>query len=255
MQPDLYAEMVALEVKHFWFRARREVLEACLARFLPENVPRVILDAGCGTGANFGMLGRFGNAIGVDVFHDACVYATRKHPGLIAQGKLESLPVAKASIDLAVLLDVLEHVDNQQAVLAEMQRILRLDGLLVVSVPAFQHLWSNHDVVHCHRRRYKANELRRELEKAGFHIDYLGYFNTHLYGLVALTRFLKKHRVNEPRSDMRPPPKWLNALLYNVFRVEKFWVGRFAMPIGVSLLAVVRKIDVGAPCLDINENK
>ena len=136
---------------------------------------------------------------------------------------------------------MLEHVEDQQVVLAEMQRVLRSDGTLLVTVPAFRHLWSGHDVVHQHRRRDRADELKQELEISGFHIIYISYFNTHLYPLVALSRLLIKKSENEPKSDMQAPPSWLNSLLNGIFRAEKIWIGRLSMPLGVSLLALVRK--------------
>ena len=244
MQPQLYAEMAQLESTHFWFKARREVLSCCLSRFLPAGSKRVVLDAGCGTGVNLGIFEKFGEIIGIDIFHDACLYAAGKRPGRFAQGNLKSLPVRETSVDVVALLDVLEHVDDQRDVLLELYRVLRPGGTLLITVPAFRHLWSGHDLSHQHRRRYRAAELRQELERAGFHIDYLSYYNTHLYLPVALSRLLRKHRANEQTTDMRIPPSWINSIFYTLFRAESLWIGRFSMPFGVSLVAVSEKIQL-----------
>lgn len=233
--------MARMEASHFWFRGRSEILRACLRRFLPKTSGQLILDAGCGTGANFEMLCQFGKVLGVELHGDACRYAVTKFPGRLLQGSLESMPLRDGCCSVVALLDVLEHVDDQTGVLEELFRVLSPGGTLLLTVPAFRHLWSGHDVAHHHRRRYRAEELRREIEGVGMQVVYLSYFNTHLYPLVAAARLLGRFRKERSVSDMQLPPAWLNQLLYQIFRAERLWVGRCVSPLGVSLVALAKK--------------
>lgn len=241
MQPELYTDMARLEDQHFWFRGRREILTACLRRRLSRSSNRLIVDAGCGTGANLQVLNQFGEVLGIDLHLAACQYAAAKNPGRLLQGSLESLPLRNESCSVAALFDVLEHIDDQQRVLGELRRILSPGGVLLVTVPAFRHLWSSHDVAHRHCRRYRTGALHAELHRAGFQVEYLSYFNTLLYPLIAVVRLLRCRSRETPASDMQLPPSWINALLYRVFRLESLWVGRCSAPFGVSLLAMAKK--------------
>lgn len=240
MQSELYTDMARLEPTHFWFRARRAILKVCLDRYLPHRECGLVLDAGCGTGANFTLLDSFGPVFGLDFYHDACKHCAADRPGHLAEGCLEALPLREKVFALVALLDVLEHVDDQQSVLAEMTRVLRPGGTLLITVPAFRHLWSSHDIIHHHRRRYRSTELREELNKAGLHVEYLSYFNTHLYPLVAVVRLLQRLR-SVSSSDMKAPNHYINDILYKVFRSERAWIGRVSMPFGVSIVAVAKK--------------
>lgn len=243
MQPEIYDQMARLEHEHFWFRARRNILQNCLKLYLAGSTVKeetVVLDAGCGTGANLQILDQYGKVIGIDLHLSACCHAAAKTPGQMLQGSLEKLPLCNECCSVATLLDVLEHVEGQQDVLGELFRVLSPGGTLMVTVPAFRHLWSGHDIAHQHRRRYRARELRAELNKAGFHIVYLSYFNTHLYPLIAVARLLRRqHSVSG--SDMQDPHPWLNDLLYRIFSSERLWIGRMSMPFGVSLVAIAKK--------------
>lgn len=240
MQPELYTDMARLEAGHFWFRARRAILDACLCRFLPQRTEALVLDAGCGVGANLCFLERFGRVYGVELHSDACRHGAGLQPGRLIQGTLASLPFRDSCFAVVGLLDVLEHIDDQEGVLAEILRVLQPGGSVLVTVPAFDHLWSGHDVVHGHRRRYRAPQLRKTLAVAGLEIAYLSYYNTHLYPLVAAVRLLRRAKAI-PTSDMQAPAPWLNAFLYRIFASERLWVGRLSMPFGVSLVAIATK--------------
>lgn len=241
MQPELYSDMARLELSHFWFRARRVVMATCLRRNQSDIPHGKVLDAGCGVGANLEVLGHFGTVVGIELNHDACLYTVSKFPGQLAEGQLEKLPFLDNTFAIVALLDVLEHIDDQQAVLRELTRSMQHGGVLLISVPAFRHLWSGHDIVHHHRRRYRSGELRRELEAAGLKVIYLSYFNTLLYPLVAISRLMARHRSSPPNSQMQTLPNWLNTLFYAIFCCERLWLGRFSAPFGVSLVAIVKK--------------
>jgi hypothetical protein len=116
-------------------------------------------------------------------------------------------------------------------------------GLFVCTVPAFRFLWSGHDVVNQHRRRYSRRELRQRLEAAGFAIEQLTYFNALLFPAVAGVRLIRRGRSETPRSDMALPPRWANRLLLRLFRSERRLVRRGTLPFGVSLLAVCTAVE------------
>lgn len=243
MQVEIYEQMAHLEKKHFWFKARREVLAVCLHRLLPEGQPvhPLILDAGCGTGGNLDVLSHFGTSFGVDNSQVACCFAPPKWRERLVQGDLTQLPMLSDIFNVVSLLDVLEHIHDQQKVLSEIRRILKPGGALLLTVPAYMHLWSSHDTVHKHQRRYRKDELLKELVNAGFKVNYVSYYNTYLYPLVGLVRLIKKIMGMEEKSDLQMPAKWVNQLLYRIFRLERHWIGKIHMPFGVSLVAVAFK--------------
>jgi len=242
VQPEIYEQMALFEKEHFWFRARREILSACLEMYAPEKLKNLaILDAGCGTGGNLPFLASFGSTFGVDSSQKACRYSSVGWKGRLAQGNLEQLPLRSLSFNIVSLLDVLEHVDDQEAVLGEIYRILKPNGVLLISAPAFMHLWSGHDVVHQHRRRYLKSQLQQEIVSAGFKVNYLSYYNSFLYPLVILVRLAKRMMKLSDSSDLQMPAPWINRLLYSVFRLERHWIGKFQIPFGVSVIAVAIK--------------
>ncbi len=243
MQAEIYEQMAHLEKKHFWFKARREVLALCLQRSLPEDQSEhpLVLDAGCGTGGNLDTLSQFGTTFGVDNSQLACCFAPIEWRDRLAQGDLRHLPMQSDMFNVVSLLDVLEHVHDQQMVLSELRRILKPGGALLLTVPAYKHLWSSHDTVHKHQRRYRKAELLKELVNAGFKVKYLSYYNTYLYPLVASVRLIKKIMGTQEESDLQMPADWINQLLYRLFRLERHWIGKLQMPFGVSLIAIAFK--------------
>jgi SAM-dependent methyltransferase len=152
------------------------------------------------------------------------------------------LPFPDDAFDLVTTLDVIEHIDDDVAALAELRRVLRPGGRLLVAVPAFMFLWGKQDEVSHHRRRYTARTLRRALAQAGFGVDRTSYFNTILFLPVAAVR-LGRRLVRRPgarQSDFDLGPASLNRLLGAVFGVEASLVARRDLPFGVSVLALAR---------------
>jgi len=234
--------MRSLEERHWWFVGRRRIVGEILASLALPGHAR-ILDAGCGTGGNLQFLSQFGAVTGVELDDDAAALARERGTWPVVKGSLpDGIPFAAQQFDLIVLLDVLEHIEDDGASLRALQGLLAPGGVLVLTVPAFQFLWSPHDEEHHHKRRYGAAGLRGVIENTGLRLSYLSYFNTWLFPMIAAVRLVRKvFPANDVGRDVQLPGPAVNAMLRAVFGSERRWIGRLRMPFGVSLLAVARK--------------
>lgn len=243
MDPHIYQQMRSLEDQHWWFSGRRRIVGQMLASIdLPEQTR--ILDAGCGTGGNLNFLSQFGEVTGVELDDGAAVLARERGSWSVLKGSLpDKMPFAEQRFDLIVLLDVLEHIDDDNASLRTLQNLLAPGGYLVLTVPAFPFLWSPHDEEHHHKRRYPAAGLQEVIQNAGLRLQYMSYFNTWLFPLVAAIRLVRRvFPAGEVGRDVALPKPVVNRMLKALFSSERHWIGRHRMPFGISLLAVARKV-------------
>src|SRR5262249_49922943 len=156
------------EASHWWFRGKRLLLDALLAHSVAQTGLR-FLDIGCGTGGVLQGLARRGSVVGVDRNELALRFCRDNGLRSGVLGDALDLPFRTGSFDVCVMMDVLEHVDAEDALLQAVRRVLRPGGSLLVSVPAFQALWSQHDVTFEHRRRYRRRQLEDRIREAGLH--------------------------------------------------------------------------------------
>lgn len=242
MEPNIYTLMASLEENHWWFAARRAIAENIIRRLrLPPDAS--ILDAGCGTGGNLSMLSRYGHVHAMELDDHARQMANTKGIARVLSGRLpDEVPYQQEQFDLIALFDVLEHVEDDRNTLKVLGSLLKPGGYLLISVPAFPFLWSKHDEVHHHKRRYFLGELKSKLENAGIEIAYSSYFNTILFPLIFGARQLGKLHTNKQESgDLTMPHPLINWLLFMVFSSERFVLGRWPLPFGVSAMAIARK--------------
>ncbi|MDP4076706.1 bifunctional 2-polyprenyl-6-hydroxyphenol methylase/3-demethylubiquinol 3-O-methyltransferase UbiG [Acidovorax sp. A1169] len=241
MRPELLAQMAAVQQTHWWFAARRDILSSVIDGLaLPAAQPRV-LEIGCGPGGNLAMLARHGSLSAMEYAPEARAAAGRLGLCPVEAGGLpEPVPFADGSFDLVCLLDVLEHVEHDDAALARVARLLKPGGRLLLTVPAYQWLWSGHDVDHHHHRRYTAGRVRAKATKAGLVVHRAGYFNTVLFPLIAIARLAGKlaGRKGGDTETALPSP-WLNATLRTLFGAERPLVARMGLPFGTSVIAVL----------------
>ena len=241
MERAVYDRMSELEATDWWFVARRGLIAALIAHRLPRRADARILEAGCGSGGNLAMLGRFGT---VDAFeYDALARAQARQKSLVDVqfGALPSdLPFDGRTYDLIGLFDVLEHVEADTATLAALSGRLADRGAILVTVPAFPFLWSRHDERHQHYRRYTRASLTAVAEKAGLRVSHAGYFNFFLFPAAVAARGLKRLTGSETPDDRMPGPL-MNRVLTRVFSFERHLVGRMRLPFGLSLAAVLEK--------------
>jgi SAM-dependent methyltransferase len=233
----LYRRLYELEDGHWWFRGRRAVIWALLQRSgLP---PRSrLLDAGCGTGRNLKELGFLGPAQGVDSSPDAVAFCRERGLDGVQEAELDALPFGDASFDLIVATDVIEHIEDDVAVLRELRRVAAPGARLLITTPAYRWLWSAHDDEHQHKRRYTRRALVHRIRAAGWRIEIATYFNTLLLAPIAVARALPRGRES---NDYDRTPRALNEALSVPMRMEAGLLRRgVRLPAGVSIGVVCR---------------
>lgn len=226
-----------LETSHWWFRARLELIEAITTDRLPAGAR--LLDIGCGTGQFLDRVRSRLDGWGLDPSPDAVAYCRERGLVHVSQGSIEHLADAvPGSFDAVTMWDVLEHVADDHAALVAAHSVLRPGGAIILSVPAHRWLWSPHDTLHHHYRRYSRGELERRLHGARFQIQNLVYFNAYLLPLAMAERLMSAVLGRSPA--MRAPPAFFNERFYRVFKAERRRLTGPSMkgfPLGLSLLA------------------
>jgi len=177
----------------------------------------------------------------MDISEEAVEY-NRERGREVSLGSIEQMPFPDSRFDLVLALDIIEHVPDDLQALRELFRTLRPGGSLLVTVPALQMLWSAHDVINGHYRRYTLGQLRAQVEIAGFEVVTATYFNTLLFRLIVALRWLWRFRPKSTASDIIQLPRPLNASLTGLFSLERLLVGRIRLPFGVSVLCYARKL-------------
>ena len=239
MSPELFPEMAAVQKRHWWFVGRRQILSCVIDRLqLPRQAN--ILEIGCGTGANLEMLRQKGHLHAMEFDDQARAMANSLALCEVSAGGLpEPVTHMDQSMDLVCLLDVLEHVEDDLSALRRIARLLKPGGRVLVTVPAYQWLWSPHDTAHHHYRRYTAHLLAQTAEQAGLTVHRIGYFNSLLFPLVAAVRLIGKLFSRKYSSDATLPSPWINWLLLRIFVAERHVVARIGFPMGTSVIAVL----------------
>ncbi len=189
------------------------------------------------------MLSRFGEVAAFEPDSEARRMACGKGGFDIREGRLPGeIPFEPGRFDLVAAFDVLEHVDDDLASLRALHDQLRPGGSALITVPAFDFLWSRHDERHHHKRRYTGAKLRRRASSVGLVPVVMTYFNSLLFPLITGVRLGKKILRLEDAEDEAMPPAPFNGILCRLFASERHLMGRVRLPFGVSLLMVARKV-------------
>ncbi|HEX2762904.1 MAG TPA: class I SAM-dependent methyltransferase [Allosphingosinicella sp.] len=242
MERQVYDNMAEVDGRHWWFVARRRIIEAMIAERIHPAPDARVLEVGCGTGSNLALLKTFGSVEAIEPDAEARAFAARRSGVAIRGGTLPGgAEIDDGAYDLVTLFDVLEHIPDDRGALAELSRKLKPSGRLLVTVPAMPWLWSGHDVAHHHQRRYTAALLRRVLAESGFRTLHLTYFNSLLFPLVAAARAWARLTGREGGNDALPPPA-VNDALREIFAAERHVLSRFSLPFGVSLAVIAEPI-------------
>ncbi len=240
MEEKLYHEMFLLETTHWWFRAKRRIVSYLMERYSPASAHRRILDLGCGTGAMLKFLENKGEVTGLDCSQEALNYAKSRSRARLVQGILpEDLSRVGNGYDCVLMLDLLEHVPEDGVTLEKVRTVLSPQGIVMITVPAYQWLYSPRDSYHHHLRRYSYKDLRKLLTGSGYEILLLSYYNFFLFPLALITRIIDKVLKKEPGPDLSLPPSPVNRILEEIFSSERFLLPRWRLPWGLSLIAVV----------------
>jgi SAM-dependent methyltransferase len=245
----LYDEMYRLEQRHWWFAAKRRIVGSLLERFstvLPteERKPRVC-DLGCGCGMQAAELAARGwDVVGVDASEDALTNCRSR--GVEAMHGLlpDDIPVPPATMDAVLLLDVLEHIEDDAATLTAGAERVRSGGVVIVTVPAYAWMWTGRDAHHHHKRRYSRRRFNELIGSCGTcEVELVSFLNTILFPLAMVARLGGNLlRRSNAAGDLTVPRLGLNALLGEVFAFERHLLRRgVRLPWGLSLVAVLRK--------------
>ena len=233
--------MAYFENRHWWFRGTRRIVVRLLARFAPRGGR--LLDVGCGSGYTLSLVSADYRSVGLDVSPDAVLAAPDKGDSPVTRGDACALPFADGSFDVVTALDVLEHLDDDAGAMAEIRRVLKPDGVAVLSVPAHQWLFSPHDQALGHVRRYSKRQFTTLVAGAGLATLRTSYSNTTLALPIFAYRGVRKllPQKTAAQSDLWLPPAPVNATLRGLLNLEAALIPRLPLPFGISLVAVAAK--------------
>ena len=240
-------QFLELEDRHWWFRGRRRIFFHLLDNTLVHSSNRRILDVGCGVGGMLEGLQRYGTTWGVDLNGEMIGQCRARGFNHVLVASATELPMHSATFDLVTLFDCLEHIEDEEAALSEAWRVLTPDGLLLVSVPAYQFLYAQNDRLAHHQRRYTLSALRSKIRSTGFEVVHTSYINFWLFPIILPTvlGMKVKDRVgigNGKTTNLSYPlPPWMHSCLTAIFSSERFFVQRWSVPVGHSLFLLASK--------------
>ncbi|NSW56318.1 MAG: class I SAM-dependent methyltransferase [Armatimonadetes bacterium] len=244
MRYEELLRMYEAEDHYWWFVGRRRLIRALVDRYAPGA--RRILDVGCGTGGTLDALAGLGDLAGADLSEDALGFCRSRGHKDLARCLAEALPFRDGAADVVLGCDLLEHMENDAAGLAEMVRVARPGGVIIITVPAYQWLWSEHDEAISHLRRYSASDIRRIVEANGAHLVKLTYAVSLVFPIVVVFRILSRLRLRpmgKPHTQLMSLPPWANRILIWLHDLETWWVTRAGFPCGTTVVVVLRAPD------------
>lgn len=241
MEQVLFHQMADIQATHWWYEGRRAILESFISR-LKLKPGSAILEVGCGTGVNLNMLKKYGRVAGIEPNDFARETAISLSGCQVVEGYLPNDLRVQGPFDLIGAFDVIEHIDDDLGSLQALRTLLTENGTAIFTVPAYQFLWSQHDVANHHKRRYTRTQFQNILQAAGFQVEYISYYNTTLFPLVALVRFVKKILgLKDTPDESMPRLPFVNATLRHIFAAERHILKYMPLPFGVSIIAQCKK--------------
>jgi len=243
VNPGEYTKMFELEDHYWWFVGRRRLALRLLRAHIKFDKPDV-LDLGCGTGVVLRELGSWSKPTGLDMSDLALGFCQQRSLARLVQGDGSQLPLRSGTMDAIIGLDIFEHIEDDVAAFAEAYRVLRPGGILVLSVPAFRSLWGPHDIALMHHRRYRASEVRKRLEEAGFVVRRATYSVFFLFPIVVVWRLFEKCKKGPAKASLVSLPKWMNSMLIGLQNIEAALLTTVNLPWGSSVIAVAERVEV-----------
>lgn len=245
MEHSAFGQTFEAEDKSWWFVARKKIILLLLEKFLGKKTGNAMLDYGCGTGGTSKALQQFGDVTCVDSSDIALKFCKKRGLRRLCKADIEKtqrLPFKSGTFDAVTILDTLEHIKNDAKALRELNRILKKDGLIVITVPAYMLLWGIHDELLGHKRRYSRAELVSKLEHAGFKVLKLSYAYSLLVApLFALRQFEKLRRKRKLSLTLETPVEPLNKFLNFIMSIEAFLIKYINIPLGASIICIAKK--------------
>jgi SAM-dependent methyltransferase len=238
MERVVYQQMAELDERHWWYCARRKIIADLIRRETRLPNEAHILEIGCGTGHNLAMLSGFGRVDGLELDEEARSLSEKRLGRKVMSSPLPELAeVRDRYYHLIGAFDVIEHIEDDQAALVSIARKLQPGGKFILTVPAHQWMWSAHDVVNHHKRRYSKRGLKELINSSPLKLERIGYFNSLLFPLAVAERTASRLRGKDD-ADVKLPASPINAALETIFLCERYLVGRLPLPPGLSLFAV-----------------
>lgn len=238
MEKKVYKDMIEQEKNHWWFKARREIIEQELQKLnLPANAK--ILEIGCGVGGNLELLQKFGNVQAMELDDFSLDYIKKELNIDVKKGFLPNNFPYNESFDLICMFDVLEHIKEDMLSLDILKNYLSKNGKIILTIPAYQWLYSTHDKLLHHHRRYYKSELIRNIENLNYKVSRSSYFNTLLFPLVIVSRLLDIINPSNESLGYGTPHRFINTVFYKIFRMEKFILNKFSFKVGTSIFLLI----------------
>ena len=228
---------------YFWFSAHYDIVMA-FSEPLLERRRRLgklkILDAGCGPGNLISRLLPWGDVIGTDASSDALAFCQRKHAVQVEQTPIKDMPFADNTFDFIFALEVIEHIEDDLGAMRELYRILKPNGFLITTVPAFMFLWGSHDEKFGHFRRYTKSNFCRIAVRAGLTEQKSRYFKILFFLPLLLLRRFKKYTAIKA-DDYHKVNPFINWLFRKLINAEIPIISFIDLPLGASLISVLSK--------------
>jgi len=245
MEPNYYKEYYILERNNWWFKARSYIISKQIKKLnLPTNAQ--ILNVGAATFKSSEMLNSYGKVTSAEYDKGCCDFVTKELGKEMVNCSATEMPFEDNSFDMVCAFDVIEHIEDHEIALKEMDRVLKIDGVMFITVPAFQFLWSSHDDINHHFRRYTKGQLKdlfvKNIKKSS--IVKLSYFNSILFLPILLMRRIssinKNKKPKKKKSDFKKFEflSGLEKIFYWIFKSEAKLLSVINFPLGVSLMII-----------------
>ena len=238
-----YKKMYDIEENYWWFAAKRKILIDIVKR-LTINPHGIILDVGCGTGIMVSALNKIRTAYGLDFSVDGIKFCRQRNLNRTALGNVMNLPFRDESFEVVTCFDLLEHFEDDLTAINELARVCKKGGFLITTVPAYQSLWSIHDISLHHKRRYSLSSYKKLFLEAKLNIIKISYYNTFLFPIIFVARKLRElfTRSKEIKSDFYIDiPPLFNRMFFHIFKSESKVLNFINLPFGLSILSISRK--------------
>jgi SAM-dependent methyltransferase len=242
MRKDLYQDLYLLEDTHWWHLSKRKAVIFLLQKYYQKTSSTLtILDIGCGTGKNMEAFSKFGHVYGIDNSSYAIAFCRKRKLKSVRLASAQKLPFHKNTFDVITILDVLEHIDDK-TIMKEIARVLKPNGIVIITVPAYQWLWSTWDEILGHQRRYTTTSLQKLLQNEGFSAVRTSYlYSFLLFPAVLIRRFKSRTKNSNYSSDFRINNPIINSSLLFLATIERHIMAYMPIPFGTSVICLAQK--------------